>query len=149
MKNCTAQSVVDAFLHGYKSYFGVPKVIVIHSEAQFDSFCLYRFTSIFGLSAHRNSGYNPQSNSLVKNTHRRLKAALRMQVSPNRSFHSRPLVLLSIYKIPSRMKSIVRLLIWFLPSNQPCLANLTHLVFSDFYQGDFVRYLHEHFHHIN
>ena len=51
MKDCTAQSVVDAFLHGYVAYFGVPKVIIPDRGAQFDSFLFYRFASIFGLSA--------------------------------------------------------------------------------------------------
>ena len=40
MRDCTAQSVVDAFLHGYVAYFGVPKVIITDRGAQFDSFFL-------------------------------------------------------------------------------------------------------------
>ena len=84
MKDCTAQSVVDAFLHGYVAYFGVPKVIITDRGAQFDSFIFTGLLQFFDCQHHRTTSYHPQSNGLVKNAHRRLKAALRMQASPDR-----------------------------------------------------------------
>ena len=49
-----------------------------------------------GCQRHRTTSYHPQSNGLVENAHRRLKAELRMQASPDRWFHNLSLVLLSI-----------------------------------------------------
>ena len=50
MRDCTAQSVVDAFLHGYVAYFGVPKVIITDKGAQFDSFFLPVYFNFWVLS---------------------------------------------------------------------------------------------------
>ena len=49
-----------------------------------------------GCQRHGTTSYHRQSNGLVENAHRRLKAASRMQASPDRWFHSLPSVLLSI-----------------------------------------------------
>ena len=102
-----------------------------------------------GCQRHRTTSYHPQSNGLVENAHRRLKATLRMQASPDRWFHNLALVLLSIRNTfkdeidcaPTDLVSGQQLA---LPGefNSP-------LVSSDNYQGDFVRNLHEHFQHIH
>ena len=96
MKDCTAQYVVDAFLHGYVTYFGGPKVIITDRGIQFDSFLFTGLLQFSGCQRHRTTSYHPQSSGLVENAHRKLKVALRMQASPDRWFHNLPLVLLSI-----------------------------------------------------
>ena len=53
-----------------------------------------------GCQRHRNTNYHHRSNGLDENSHRRLKAALRMQVNPQVWHHSLPLVLLSIRNTP-------------------------------------------------
>ena len=84
MRDCTAQSVVEAFLYGYVACFGVPKVITTDRGAQFDSFLFAGLLQFFGCQRHRTTSYHPQSNGLVEKAHRRLKAALRMQASLDR-----------------------------------------------------------------
>ena len=65
MRDCTAQSVVDTFLHGYVAYFGVPKVIITDRGAQFDSFLFTGLLQFLGCQRHRTASYHPQSNGLV------------------------------------------------------------------------------------
>ena len=149
MRDCTAQSVVDAFLHGYVAYFGVPKVIITDSGAQFDSFLFTGLLQFLGCQRHRTTSYHPRSNGLVENAQRRLKAALRMQASPDRWFHNLPLVLLSI-------RIIIKDEIDFAPTDLVFGQQLAlpgefnpPLVSSNNYQGDFVRNMHEHFQHIH
>ena len=141
MRDCTAQSVVDAFLHGYIAYFGVPKVIITDGGAQFNSFrftCLLQF---LGCQRHRTTSYHPQSNGLVENAHRRLKTALRIQASFDLWFHNLPLVLLSI-------RNTIKDKIDCVPTDLVFGQQLA-LVSSDNYQGDFVQNLHDYFQHIH
>ena len=98
MKDATVTAIIDAFLHDYLSHFGVLQVITTYQEAQFESYLLSQFFQFTGCQRHRTSSYHPQSNGLVKNSHRRLKTALRMQVNPQ--YHNFPSVLLSIRNTP-------------------------------------------------
>ena len=148
MRDCTAQSVVDAFLHGYVACFGVSKVIITDRGAQFDSFLFTGLLQFLGCQRHRTTSYHPQSNDLVENAHRRLKAALRMQASPDRWFHNLSLVLLSICNaIKNEITCAPTDLVFCQQLALPGEFN-PPLVSSDNYQGDFVQNLHEHFQHI-
>ena len=149
MRDCTAQSVVDAFLHGYVAYFGVPKIIITHRGAQFNSFLFTDLLQFLGCQRHRPTNYHPQSNGLVENAHRRLKEALRMQASPDRWFHNFPLVLLSIRNtIKDEIDCAPTDLVFGQQLALPWEFNPL-LVSFDNYQSDLVRNLHEHFHHIH
>ena len=145
MRDSTTQSVVDAFLHGYVAYFGVPKVIITNRGAQFDSFFLTGLLRFLGCQHHRTTSYHPQSNGLVENAHGRLKATLRMQASPDCWFHNLPLVLLSICNtIKDEIDCAPNDLIFGQQLALPGEFN-PPLVSSDNYHGDFVGNLHEHF----
>ena len=102
-----------------------------------------------GCQRHRTTSYHPQSNGLVENAHRRLKAALRMQASPDRWFHNLPLVLLSIRNtIEDEIACAPTDLVFGQQLSLPGEFD-PPLVSSDNYQGDFVRNLYEHFQHIH
>ena len=149
MRDCTAQFVVDAFLHGYVAYFYVSKVIITDRGAQFDSFLFTGLLQFLGCQRHCTTSYHPQSNGLVENAHRRLKAALRMQASPDRWFHNLPLVLFSICNtIKDEIDCAPTDLVLDQQLSLPGEFNPA-LVSSDNYQGDFARNLHEHFQHIH
>ena len=68
-------------MHGYLSHFRVPDVITIDQDAQFESLLFSHFLQYLGFQRNRTISYSPQSNGLVENSHRRLKAALEMQVT--------------------------------------------------------------------
>ena len=148
MRNRTAQSVVDAFLHAYVAYF-VPKVIITDRGAQFNFFLFTGLLQFLGCRRHRTTSYHPQSNGLVEKAHRRLKTALKMQASPDRWFHNLPLVLLPI-------RNTIKDEIDYAPTDSVFGQQLAlpgefnpPSVSSNNYQGDFVRNLHEHFQHIH
>ena len=100
IKDATISTIIDAFLHGYVSHFGVPSVIITDRGAQFEPALFSQFLKFLGCQRNRTTSYHPQSNGLVENAHSRLKAALRMQISPHRWYYNLPLVLLSIRNTP-------------------------------------------------
>ena len=100
MKDATTLSVIEAFMHGYISHFGVPNVLTTDRAAQFESALFSQLLQFLGCQRNRTTSYHPQSNGLVENAHRRLKAALRMQINPQRWYHNLPLVLLSLRNTP-------------------------------------------------
>ena len=98
-----------------------------------------------GCQRHRTTSDRPQSNGLVENAHRKLKAALRMQASPDRWFHNLPLVLLPIHNtFKDEIDCAPTDLVFGQQLALPGEFNPS-LVSSDNCQGDFVRNLHEHF----
>ena len=100
IKDATVTTVIDAFLLGYLSHFEVPQVITTDQGAQFESHLFSQFLLFIGCQRNRTVSYHPQCNGLIENSHRRLKAALRMQVNPQHWYYNMPLVFLSIRNTP-------------------------------------------------
>ena len=52
---------------------------------------------ILGIKHFTTTSYHPQSNGVVKNVHRRLKDALRMQKFPQQWYYNLPIVMLVLH----------------------------------------------------
>ena len=96
MKDLSSISVVNAFLHGYVSHFGVPATVTTDRGAQFGSNLWTQLMQCIGAKRNRTTSYHPQCNGLIENFHRRLKDALRVQQNPTDWAITLPLVLLHI-----------------------------------------------------
>ena len=94
----TAESVVDAFAHGWIQHFGIPATVTTDRGAQFTSDLFSQLTKTWGIKCITTTAYHPQSNGLVERFHRRLKEALIAlgDESPQDWFWRLPCVLLSI-----------------------------------------------------
>ena len=76
MCDITAESVADAFAHGWVSLFGVPSSITTDRGSQFSSTLWQQLMSVWGIKTHLTTAYHPAANGLVERFHRRLKEAL-------------------------------------------------------------------------
>ena len=96
LTSITAESVAQAFLHGWISRFGVPSTIVTDRGRQFESNLWHHLMVLLGIRRARTTAYHPQSNGMVERFHRQLKAALKSQPNPASWVDALPLVLLGI-----------------------------------------------------
>ena len=76
LADMTAETVADAFAHGWVSTFGVPSTITTDRGAQFSSAVWSQLMSTWGIKSLTTTAYHPESNGLVERFHRRLKEAL-------------------------------------------------------------------------
>ena len=76
MSDITAESVVDAFTHGWVQTFGVPLAITTDRGSQFSSTIFSQLTKVWGIKHIMTSPYHPEANGLVERFHRRLKESL-------------------------------------------------------------------------
>ena len=76
MTDITAESVVDAFAHGWVQTFGVPHSITTDRGSQFGSAIFNQMTKIWGIRHNMTAPYHPEANGLVERFHRRLKESL-------------------------------------------------------------------------
>ena len=76
MKDITAESVADAFAHGWVATYGVPASITTDRGSQFSSAIWKQLLSTWGVNSHMTTAYHPEANGLVERFHRRLKEAL-------------------------------------------------------------------------
>ena len=81
-KNAIVGTNINASLHGCLSHFGVSQAITTDQGAQSESVLFSQFLQFMGCQRNRTTSYHPQSNGLVENSHRKLKAVFRMQVNP-------------------------------------------------------------------
>ena len=72
----SAESICDAFAHGWVSSFGVPASITTDRGSQFSSAIWTQLMSAWGIKSHYTTSYHPEANSLVERMHRRLKESL-------------------------------------------------------------------------
>ena len=98
LRDITAESVADAFAHGWVAAHGVPSSITTDRGSQFSSEIWSQLLSSWGIRSHMTTAYHPEANGLVERFHRRLKEALlaMAQDEPNRWYWRLPCVLLGI-----------------------------------------------------
>lgn len=73
----TAETVAQAFYSGWISRFGCPSLITTDQGRQFESRLFLSLSQLLGVKRIRSSPYHPQSNGLIEEFHRPLKAALK------------------------------------------------------------------------
>ena len=98
IKDMTTESVVDAFLHGWISMFGIPEAITTDRGTQFTSAVWQQLLSTWGIKNLQTTAYHPEANGLVERLHRRLKESLMTHCnqSPENWFWKLPMSLLAI-----------------------------------------------------
>ena len=98
MKDAAADTVADAFAHGWVASYGVPSSITTDRGAQFSSAIWQQLTTTWGIKSHFTTAYHPAANGLVERFHRRLKEALVAMGNdtPNEWYWRLPCVLLAI-----------------------------------------------------
>ena len=72
----TAETVADAFAHGWVSTYGVPVAITTDRGSQFSSAIWTQLMSQWGIKSIMTAAYHPEANGMVERLHRRLKEAL-------------------------------------------------------------------------
>ena len=94
----TAESVIDAFAHGWIQNYGIPVTITTDRGAQFSSSHFTQLTKIWGIKCQMTTAYHPEANGLVERLHRRLKEGLIAMGadSPNEWYWRLPCVMLAI-----------------------------------------------------
>jgi len=95
-----AETVADAFVSGWISRFGTPKVLITDRGSQFTSTILSDTGRILGIKLQHTTAYHPQSNGLVERFHRHLKSALKARSAADQWTNHLPLVLLGIRTAP-------------------------------------------------
>ena len=98
MTDISAESVVDAFSHGWVQTFGVPATITTDRGSQFSSDIFKQLTKHWGIKVIMTTPYHPEANGLVERLHRRLKESLIAlgSESPNEWYWRLPCSLLAI-----------------------------------------------------
>ena len=72
----TAETVADAFAHGWVATYGVPVAITTDRGSQFTSAIWTQLMSQWGIKSIMTAAYHPEANGMVERLHRRLKEAL-------------------------------------------------------------------------
>ena len=90
-----AHTIVDAFLSGWVSCFGICSTVTTGRGAQFESSLFQSLLSQLVVTRIRTTSYHPSSNEMVERIHRRLKTSLKCHNSPD-WMGVLPLVLLGI-----------------------------------------------------
>ena len=96
MEDITAESCVQALLHGWIARYGVPGDIVTDRGAQFKSSLWQGLGRLLGIQCSNMTAYHPQANGLVERLHRQLKAALMAREQQTNWMTHLPMVLLGI-----------------------------------------------------
>ena len=96
--NITAETVADAFAHGWVATYGVPIAITTDRGSQFSSSIWTQLMKQWGIKTIMTAAYHPEANGLVERLHRRLKEALIALSNdhPIEWFWKLPLALLAI-----------------------------------------------------
>ena len=71
-----AETVVDAFTHGWISTYGVPEVLTSDRGSQFSSAIFTQLLKNWGVKHVMTTAYHPEANGMVERLHRRLKESL-------------------------------------------------------------------------
>ena len=98
MVDISAETVLDAFAHGWIQQFGVPSTITTDRGSQFSSTLFQQLVKTWNIKHLMTTPYHPEANGLVERFHRRLKEALIALGfdEPTQWFWKLPCVLLAI-----------------------------------------------------
>ena len=98
MVDISAESVLDAFSHGWVQLFGVPSTMTTDRGSQFSSALFQQLVKTWNVKHVMTTPYHPEANGLVERLHRRLKEALIAlgAEEPSQWFWKLPCVLLAI-----------------------------------------------------
>ena len=91
-----ADTVVQAFISGWVSHFGVPSTITTDRGQQFESTLWKNLMHLLGTHRIRTTAYHPISNGLVERFHRQLKGALKCLPDTTHWTKALPIILLGI-----------------------------------------------------
>ena len=95
LMNIQAQTIVDAFLSGWVSRFGICSTVTTDRGARFESSLFQSLLSQLGIIRILTTSYHPSSNGMVERLHRTLKTSLKCH-NPADWMGVLPLVLLGI-----------------------------------------------------
>ena len=76
LQDMTAESVAEAFAHGWVASFGVPSTITTDRGGQFGTAIWNQLMVTWGIKNVTTTAYHPEANGMVERFHRRLKEAL-------------------------------------------------------------------------
>ena len=98
LQDISAETVADAFVHGWVSTYGVPQAVTTDRGSQFTSSIWTQLLKAWGIKPLLTTAYHPEANGLVERLHRRLKEALMAlcRGSPELWYWKLPSALLSI-----------------------------------------------------
>uniref|UniRef100_A0A1X7TW34 Integrase catalytic domain-containing protein n=1 Tax=Amphimedon queenslandica TaxID=400682 RepID=A0A1X7TW34_AMPQE len=82
LQDATAETVALGFITAWVSRFGVPSLITMDQERQFESSIWSQLMRILGTQRIRTTAYHPIANGLVERLHCQLKAAIKCLPSP-------------------------------------------------------------------
>lgn len=95
IEDITAETVANAFLHGWVSRFGVPSQLTTDQGRQFESSLFREFAKVIGTKVIHTTSYHPQANGQIERWHRILKNAIKCHTDTN-WVDALPLVLLGL-----------------------------------------------------
>lgn len=95
-----ADTIAEAFVAGWISRFGSPRVLITDRGSQFTSSTWNDVGKILGIKLHHTTAYHPQSNGMVERLHRQLKDALKARSADQQWTKHLPHVLLGIRTAP-------------------------------------------------
>ena len=101
MADTTADTVLQAFMNGWVSRYGIPITVATDRGAQFTSEAWKAAMIRLGVTVTTTTAYHPQGNGMVERFHRTMKNALRCAVRTNNSWSKAlPWVMLGLRNAP-------------------------------------------------
>ena len=91
----TADTVVNAFISTWVARYGCPALVTTDQGRQFQSQLFHELSKALGTNRIRTCAYHPQSNGLIENLHRTLKAAIMCTPDPKSWAQQLPFLLLA------------------------------------------------------
>ena len=92
----TTETATRAFMHGWISRFGVPRIVISDRGSQFESALWCCLMQQLGIQRKRTTAYHPACNGAIERFHRIIKNALRTKCDDESWYSALPLVLLGI-----------------------------------------------------
>ena len=119
-----AETILQAFLEIWVSYYGIPITVTSDRGAQFTSDLWRKALKRLGVNTETTMAYHPQANGLVERFHRTLKAALWCAVRSSQSWsRALPWVLLGVRNAPKAdTASSTAEVVFGTPLRVPCLC---------------------------
>ena len=96
LRDITTETIIDAFLQGWISFFGTPLIVTTDQGPQFMSNLFQNFLRLLGIQHNKTTAYHPIANGHLEQWHRRLKASLMTYNAPQDWYFNLPLVLLGL-----------------------------------------------------